>query len=104
MYASVVSAAKKPSASRREVASSMYTISVQTGPRPSNQACGEPSICTRSPTHSRRGRLWCTRTDRRAFARHTPSATIHLRSVSTDSRYPCTSTNFSRAKVGPKSA
>ena len=86
MYASVVSSAKNPVATSRVVASSTYTISVHAGPRPSNQSCGEPSICTRSPTHSRRARLWWTRTPRRAFARHTPSATIHLRTVSTDTR------------------
>ena len=39
-----------------------------------------------------------------AFDRHNPSATIHLRNVSTDTQYPCTSINFSHARVGAKSS
>jgi len=27
--------------------------------RPSNQSCGEPSICTSSPSRDRRRRSWC---------------------------------------------
>ena len=34
----------------------MNASSVQTGPRSSNQACSEPSICPSSPRHSRRRR------------------------------------------------
>ena len=94
---------KEPNASSRLVASSMNTISVHAGARPSNQSRGEPSIRTGSPRHARRGRLGRTRTARRSFGFHNPSAIIHCRSVSTDDRRPCTSTSFSRAKVGPKS-
>ena len=43
-------------ASSRPVASSMNTIRVHRGPRASNQAWGEPSICTNSPKQGRRGR------------------------------------------------
>jgi hypothetical protein len=40
----------------RPVASSTNAGSVHTAPRSSNQACSEPSICTNSPTQSRRRR------------------------------------------------
>ena len=103
MYASVVSAAKNPVASSRDVASSTYTISVHLGPRSSNQSRGEPSICTRSPTHSRRGRLGCSRSSRRAFGRQSPSSVIQPRSVSADSLWPYSSSSFWLANVGPKS-
>ena len=50
----------------------MNTISVQRGPRPSNQACGLPSIWASSPNRGQRPRSWNTRLARRFFGRHTP--------------------------------
>lgn len=38
------------------VASSMNTSRTHSGARPSNQSCGEPSICTSSPKQARRSR------------------------------------------------
>ncbi len=86
------------------VASSMNTSKVHCGPRPSNHQCSDPSICTSSPRQARRGRGWNTRGRRSLRRSQSPSAIIHCRSVSTPSGRPCSSSSFSAASVGPKSA
>lgn len=78
----------KCSAVRRPVASSMNTISVERGPRHSNQACGLPSIWINSPNRGRRSQAWNTRLARRVFGRHRPSAICICRSVSADTAIP----------------
>ena len=66
MYASVVSAGKKPAANSRDV-----HVQNQRAPRAPalEPVVREPLTCTRSPRHFRCGRHGCSRSSRRGFAR-----------------------------------
>ena len=80
----------------------MNTISVQRGPRPSNQSCGLPSIWISSPNRGRRAIEtpgWAAA----ASASHKPSRIWSRRTVSRETKIPSSSANFSHASVGPKS-
>src|SRR5829696_504699 len=77
---------------------------MHSGTRVSNQKCCEPSIWTSSPTRARRLRGWCTEGSRRRRSSHKPSAIIHWRRLSRETRQPCRWLSFSQASVGPKSA